>query len=413
MNSDFRDKMLRRIEQVRAAQQVQPPPGIHAPLPAEPQPARGGLSLGARRWHELYAMSISPVTDRAATLKRIGDAATGIEGGCGCESKWRRYVAAHPPTIDTREAFEAWVVDAHNDKNAELGKPILTLEQARAVNPWPVHATSSGGGIGDTIVALYACAGLAKATGRQVEFHARWSDWISRASAPGVTIVPYTRDYGTDISGGWDGPYGYHKATASAPSRVWAYCANLAAAFGIQSFEPVRPIVDTSVARLTASGRYAVLAPFVSDNRWAARQWPTERWTELAHGLTQQGLAVVGIGAGEQRDALAEVLWGVPGATWRYGVSPAEIVDLLIGSAVTVANDSGIAHVGGLLGVSTVAIHAGSLPHEYLFAMAPTVTSVTSTQAIPRSDANAEGLQGIPVEDVLAMCECRHPALNC
>lgn len=376
---------------------------IAAKLPAPPPRPTGRVrpTEPQDRWADLFCRAGHPVKNPVEEMRFITRLASGLEGfGCSCDSKWAAYFGAQPPTIETVEQYTAWAWAAQDDKRRELKKtPLLTPEEAIADRPLALHTSGSGGGMGDTIVALYAACGLAKATGRRVVYYARWCDWIDRASYPGVTIRPH-HEIGVDVSGGWDGQFGYFLATMTARSRQWAYRANLATAYGVPPFAGVRPNVDRSVTRPRAEGVYAVLAPFTS--AWPAREWPAERWTELAAALASAGVRPIGIGPADQRDRLSRVL---PGHEYRYGIPTDEVTDLMLGAAVTIGNDSGIAHVGGLLGVPTVCVHAGSLPHEYLFESAPTVVSVVNPAGLYRGDADLPALRGVTTEQVMRTVE--------
>lgn len=50
---------------------------------------------------------------------------------CQCGQHWREILAA-APALPAADQF-AWSVARHNDVNARLGKPLLTLEEARAI----------------------------------------------------------------------------------------------------------------------------------------------------------------------------------------------------------------------------------------------------------------------------------------
>lgn len=54
--------------------------------------------------------------------------------GCDCRKHWKELVAANPPDFSSRESFFAWSVDRHNDVNAKLGKPPVSLEEARKLH---------------------------------------------------------------------------------------------------------------------------------------------------------------------------------------------------------------------------------------------------------------------------------------
>lgn len=262
------------------------------------------------------------------------------------------------------------------------------------MTPIVMHLTGGGGGIGDTVVALYAACGMAQATGREVVYYARYRQWIDRASFPGVEIRDH-QEIGVDASGGWEGPHGYHAATRTARSRLWAYCTNLANAYRLPPFEGVRPHLPPPP--VTSGQPYAVLAPFTS--AWPAREWPAWKWTAVAHNLAARGIRPVGVGTREQRHRLAATL---PGHECHYGTTADQVLDIMQGAMVVVANDSGLAHVGGLLDVPTVAVHAGSLPHAYLFERGNSISSVTSGLRLPRADANADALGTITPARVVA-----------
>lgn len=54
--------------------------------------------------------------------------------GCGrCKKKWKDWVAANPTPFGTPEGQFVWSVEGHNEVNKELGKKVLTIDQAREV----------------------------------------------------------------------------------------------------------------------------------------------------------------------------------------------------------------------------------------------------------------------------------------
>lgn len=54
--------------------------------------------------------------------------------GCSCRSEWSKIESALPPDFSSREAFFAWTVEAHNRVNERLGKPVLSLHNARLLH---------------------------------------------------------------------------------------------------------------------------------------------------------------------------------------------------------------------------------------------------------------------------------------
>lgn len=367
-------------------------PAWITPAPAETMPPDPRW-----RWREIDWRSSQPVIDPDRELQWIASLANGLSGPCKCREHWAAAMEATPPTIETPERYWRWYVDRRNDINIRNGKPRLSYEAAAAARPIWLHCTPSCSGIGDVVCGLYMACGLADATGRPVVLRHWHPAWVARASHPGVIVESI--DYGArgvDYSAGWDG---YHCQIATAASRSVAYCDNVAAAFNLAPFKPRRPGVDRRIKTKVPSGRYVVLAPFAN---YAVRGWPSDRWRQLAKDLVAAGLAVHAIGSHDQQSALAQTFGEVTGVTWHYGRPVQVLTDLMLASACTVANDSGIAHVAGLLSVPTVAVHAGSLPHSFLFDLAPSVLSVTADFPVDRSAANEPALRSIGVDRVLA-----------
>ena len=56
-----------------------------------------------------------------------------IPTGCGCQQGANDLLAQCPPRYDSPEDWFAWTVQYHNLVNVKLGKPTLTLDEARAI----------------------------------------------------------------------------------------------------------------------------------------------------------------------------------------------------------------------------------------------------------------------------------------
>lgn len=50
---------------------------------------------------------------------------------CNCREFWRKYVISNPPRFGTHGEYFAWTVECHNAVNQKLGKPIVSLEEAK------------------------------------------------------------------------------------------------------------------------------------------------------------------------------------------------------------------------------------------------------------------------------------------
>ena len=51
--------------------------------------------------------------------------------GCACRKDYMLYKASSPPDFTSPESLWLWGVELHNHVNRKLGKPELTVEQAR------------------------------------------------------------------------------------------------------------------------------------------------------------------------------------------------------------------------------------------------------------------------------------------
>lgn len=139
---------------------------------------------------------------------------------------------------------------------------------------------------------------------------------------------------------------------------------------------------------------YVLLFPFTALHR---RDW--NNWRSLAQALIDSGRRVIA-GCWNFEDELKRMFAGMP-VHLLLQRPPAEVAVAILNASVIVANDSGMAHVGGMLGVSTVAIHAGSLPHSFLFDQTSTVKSVVANTNFPRGSERQADLETISVKAVM------------
>ena len=109
---------------------------------------------------------------------------------------------------------------------------------------------------------------------------------------------------------------------------------------------------------LGAAVKYRVLHMASSTS---SRDWPAQRWRELAQSLVAQGITPVLTGRGDRDAALAsEVVRSVPGcvdATGRLGWSG--LVALIAGAELIYSVETSVGHVGAALNKPVVAIYGG------------------------------------------------------
>jgi ADP-heptose:LPS heptosyltransferase len=100
---------------------------------------------------------------------------------------------------------------------------------------------------------------------------------------------------------------------------------------------------------------WAVLHPAATDPR---RQWPAQRFGQVARALADRGAQVVVVGTSDERPIADRVLVGAPAAVDLVGrLAMPALVGVLAGAAVVVGNDSGPRHLADALGTATVGIY--------------------------------------------------------
>ena len=71
-------------------------------------------------------------------LQHLPDALPSTES-CGCGDHFRNLLEIMPPALETRSAFFAWTVDAHNYVNHRLDKPVVSQEEALRLTRLPIR----------------------------------------------------------------------------------------------------------------------------------------------------------------------------------------------------------------------------------------------------------------------------------
>lgn len=229
-----------------------------------------------------------------------------------------------------------------------------------------IHVFNSALGIGDHITAVYACVGAANA-GYDVVFHTRFPAWLERVRHPRLTITgdlpPHVGENGLNSTrrptNVIDVNYDVGNQLRFAVDKARWYAAAIH-----PNLKPARPaIVDRSIRIPRFDfNRYVLLVPF---SHWAEREWPGVNWSRLTHLLRNAGYEVVVDGMKDHAERFATI-FNETTALWAIGNPPEWLSDAILGATAVIGNDSGVAHLAGLLEVSTIAIHA-HLPPEFLF----------------------------------------------
>jgi hypothetical protein len=233
---------------------------------------------------------------------------------------------------------------------------------------------TSGMGIGDAVSAYFVACGLADVSSRQVVYHCRHDlRWFSGVSHPNLFLQFNNGAAGPDCN------KDYHSGQLAASlhntveSRNQWLANNLARELGIERFKPVRPKAVYRLAPVIHPG-YIVFSPF---SLTAQREWPANRWQELARHYVSPGRRVLALDQPGGESRLKAMFGGVAGVSWQWGQSPDWVVSCIANADLFVGNDSGMTHIAGLMGTPSRAVMTHLRP-EFVFSESPSVVGVDS-----------------------------------
>lgn len=92
-------------------------------------------------WKELHIRALNfekkPLDETAKRLERVyllkfGQRIPRYTTGCRCKEFWDNWYRSNPPTF---EKYFEWTVKTHNAVNKKLGKPEISVDQARQIYP--------------------------------------------------------------------------------------------------------------------------------------------------------------------------------------------------------------------------------------------------------------------------------------
>ena len=125
---------------------------------------------------------------------------------------------------------------------------------------------------------------------------------------------------------------------------------------------------DREVAEALAPGEpFCLMSPLSSQRRGAFRNWPAERYAEVArHVVEGLGGRVLLTGSGSPLEReYAGVIGVLPGVTDLNGLTTLKQLAALIGRArIVVCPDSGPAHIAAAMSVPVVGLYASSNPQR-------------------------------------------------
>ncbi len=198
-------------------------------------------------------------------------------------------------------------------------------------------------GLGDAVVGLYAISALAKTyPNAEINYYTRFVNWLHWWR--GFNLKNMYQVETIDTINLWEN---YETEKLQSTNRKQWYCDQIE-----MGLVPEKPQLDLPTfirdIREPLHKNYVVLAPFATT---AIRTWPMGNWLYLVNLIKSTGLEVIiidGPGDGKRHEFFP---------CQRYwGQKPEVVYNLLYYAKAIVANDSGIAHIGGLLDKPTVGI---------------------------------------------------------
>jgi hypothetical protein len=256
-------------------------------------------------------------------------------------------------------------------------------------------------GIGDAVCGMYAACGIAD-QGFNVTLHTRHVNWLSVVSHPNVSICLET-DFSADANLDYQGQLRSGNSSGSRPN--W-YVQSLRRYYEIPDCVAKRP---EKVTKFPKTQKLAVLVP---TSVWSVRSWSADRWTDLSNLLTDAGYVVVTIGSGRDKESLEQI----PSSKLLWNRPAEEVLELIGSATILYGNDSGMAHIAGLLGTPTVAV-LGPTTRDFVFDCADSLVGIGSDMPCTgcywqrdkgwdeRCVKNCESLQSIQPETVFQLGE--------
>lgn len=166
----------------------------------------------------------------------------------------------------------------------------------------------------------------------------------------------------------------------------------LASAAGIRAGS--KPHID--FPETEEKDKSVVFHMFSGGRRWYLKEWPQERWLELAGRLTAKGCEITVTGS-EADFERAEGFASASGAVNAAGCSLAETARLLKSSSLVISVNTGIMHLASALGCSVVDICGAVRPERWGAAGG---NSVSLACAEPYISLGFEEKEGRPMDEI-------------
>ncbi|MCF8276753.1 MAG: hypothetical protein K9J17_08470 [Flavobacteriales bacterium] len=233
-----------------------------------------------------------------------------------------------------------------------------------------IKVRNSGLGIGDQITGLYACQALKEQNrSAAVEYYCRHPEWA--VDVKDFSCLPY-KEYiqspPAEIDLYFDSATAEYKSIKKCRKHIYTD------RLGIPGLVPVAPNLTRYYEGST--NRSVLLFPFAA---WPYREWPIEKWLELEKRLLVANYDVMVLGVASKTDLLTRFR-----SMRKTGLPAEDIIALMLEASCIVANDSGMAHLGGMYKAPVVAITSVEFSRDHLFSMTNVKTaSVPLNRLVP------------------------------
>ncbi len=147
-------------------------------------------------------------------------------------------------------------------------------------------------------------------------------------------------------------------------------------------------------------GRFAILTPGAG---WGAKQWPTERYGEVARELAAEGIEpLINFGPGEE-DMARETVLAAGGKARPLGATLAQLIAVTRRASLFIGGDTGPMHLASVLRVPVVALFGPTNPARNgpYATRARVLRSALSTTSYSHAKKIDEGLLSITPKEVM------------
>ncbi|HEX5272631.1 MAG TPA: glycosyltransferase family 9 protein, partial [Gemmataceae bacterium] len=252
--------------------------------------------------------------------------------------------------------LKTWACALHGRCHLTAGARLDGVTDCSRCPDRPRAVVCTADGIGDAVLGLLAAAGVARAhPAREVAYRVKPHQlpWVRLFG--GYDRADATAGFGRDDPDAFYPHLTYGEQNAERLSRPrWEHYA--AACGADAALPPVRPLPDAALRRAAGYRGAVVLCP---RSQHGMRTWHLSHWLRLEAHLRGRGMRTVAI------DSLPEPIAEFAGEKF-VGLAPQEVAALMLASWCVVANDSGMAHVAGALGVPVVVV-SGVIRGERLY----------------------------------------------